>query len=247
MRPSRPLLALILAMTAPLWLSACKDPSSPAGGGGGENGEALPAPDSAGRGGVTGMPATPGPGQIGLPAVDPNAIPGQDANAFDENGNPLPVADPVALPAGDPNAPASGPLDPNLPTAPVATAAEPGAEEAIALVRDYYAAINGKQYERAHALWSDGGRASGQSEQQFAVGFADTAGVSVEVMPPGRIDAGAGQRYVEVPVALTATQRDGSQRKYVGAYTLRRSVVDGASPAQRAWRIGSADIREVKQ
>lgn len=254
MRPSRPLFALILALTAPLWLSACKDrASTSAGGAEGEDGRSLPAPDGAGRSGVTGMPDRPGPGQIGLPAIDPNAAP-----AVDENGNPLPIVDPAALPPGDATTPATGPGDANAPATtgpaapvapatPIASANEPGAEEAVALVRDYYAAINGKNYERAHALWSDGGRASGQSAQQFAIGFADTVGVSVEVMPPGRIDAGAGQRYLEVPVALTATQRDGSQRKYVGAYTLRRSVVDGASEAQRNWHIGSADIREVKQ
>jgi len=32
----------------------------------------------------------------------------------------------------------------------------------------------------------------------------------------------------------------------VGAYTLRRAVVDGAGAEQRAWRIASADLREVK-
>ncbi|MGH8078899.1 MAG: hypothetical protein ACREPE_16495, partial [Lysobacter sp.] len=92
----------------------------------------------------------------------------------------------------------------------------------------------------------DGGRATGQSPQQFANGFADTSGVSVEVMAPGRVDAAAGSRHIEVPVALTATQDDGSQRKYVGAYMLRRAVVDGATPEQRSWRIASADLREVQ-
>ena len=47
-------------------------------------------------------------------------------------------------------------------------------------------------------------------------------------------------------MALAATQDDGSQRKYVGAYTLRRAVVEGATPEQRAWRIASADLREVQ-
>lgn len=242
MRPSRPLIALIAVLTCPLWLmTACKDKGSAADGGGeGEPGQSLPTPEGASRGGVTGMPDRPGPGQIGLPEVDPNAPP-----ALDENGNPIaPVepTDPAALPV-DGTLPIAAPVDPN---APPVTPAEPSAEDAVAVIRDYYAAINGKNFERAYALWSDGGRASGQTPQQFADGFAETAGVSVEVMPPGRIDAGAGQRYIEVPVAIASTQRDGSQHKYVGAYTLRRAVVDGASDAQRAWRIGSADIREVK-
>ena len=123
---------------------------------------------------------------------------------------------------------------------------EPTPEDAVALVRDYYAAINGGDFGRAHALWSDGGNASGQSLQQFANGFTDTTGVSVQIKEPGRIDAAAGSRYIEVPVAIDAKQRDGSVRQYVGAYVLRRAVVDGASPEQRQWRIASADLREVR-
>ena len=47
-------------------------------------------------------------------------------------------------------------------------------------------------------------------------------------------------------MAFTATQRDGSQLKFVGAYMLRRAVADGATPEQRAWRIASADLRQVQ-
>jgi hypothetical protein len=143
----------------------------------------------------------------------------------DENGNPLL---PEAAPGGE------------------AAAAEPTVDDALAVVRDYYGAINSGDFGRAYALWSDGGNASGQSPQQFAAGFADTTGISVDMQPPGNVGAAAGSRYVEVPVTLVATQRDGSQRRYVGAYTLRRSMVDGATPEQRAWRIGSADLREVQ-
>lgn len=125
-------------------------------------------------------------------------------------------------------------------------ATEPDADDAIAAVRDYYAAINARSYGRAYALWSGGGGASGQSPQQFAEGFASTEGVSVELQSPGPVDAGAGQRYIQVPVSVAATQRDGSVRRYAGSYTLRRSVVDGSTSEQRAWRIQSADLREVQ-
>lgn len=241
MRPNRFPAVPALALALSLLLAACGGKDQPAdGAAAGDAGQSLPAPAGAGRGGVTGMPAIPGPGQVGAP-VEGNPV----APLFDENGNPIPGSD-----AGTP---ATG-IDGTLPTPEIGTdtgvpplAAEPTPEDAVALVRDYYTAINGGNYAHAHALWSDGGNASGQNAQQFANGFAETAGVSVEVLAPGRVDAGAGQRYIEVPVAITATQRDGSQRKYVGAYTLRRSVVDGASEEQRAWRIGSADIREVKQ
>lgn len=208
-------------------LAACGDDGGrrpSAAGGGDGSGEQLPAPTGT-SGGVTGMPDTPGPGPVGPPEPLPAEVP------LDENGNPI-------LPA---TAPPGGemPVD--------AAAGEPTPDDAVAVVRDYYAAINGGDFARAQALWADGGRASGQSPQQFAAGFAETTGVSVELMPPGRVDAAAaGARFVEVPVTLTAAQRDGTQRRFVGAYTLRRAVGDGATPDQRAWRIASADLREVQ-
>ncbi|KRA14673.1 MULTISPECIES: hypothetical protein [unclassified Lysobacter] len=234
MRASRHhrLLAACLLVFA---LGACGKHDDPqAGTANGEAGELLPAPQGA-SGGVTGMPSQPGPGQVGPPSA---AI--VEEPVLDENGNPILPATPEdgSLPIADDGTP--------LVEDGTAVPGEPTPQDAVAVVRDYYAAINARSYARAYALWSDGGRASGQSPQQFADGFADTTGVSVEILPPGRVDAAAGSRYLEVPVALTASQRDGSQRKYVGAYVLRRAVVDGAGPEQRAWRIGSADLREVK-
>ena len=64
---------------------------------------------------------------------------------------------------------------------------------------------------------------------------------------PGRLDAAAGSRYVEVPVTVEAAQRDGSVRRYAGSYTLRRAVVDGATAEQRAWRIASANLHAQAQ
>lgn len=227
-----------LLLAAALALAACgkddDDPQTRAANG--QPGELLPAPQGA-SGGVTGMPSQPGPGQVGPPA----SFEPPPEMALDENGNPiLPATPEDGTEAMIQDGTALIEDGTEVPTD------EPTPEDAVAVVRDYYAAINARHYARAYALWSDGGRASGQSPQQFANGFADTVGVSVEILPPGRIDAGAGSRYLEVPVALTASQRDGSQRKYIGAYVLRRAVADGATPEQRAWRIGSADLREVK-
>lgn len=125
-------------------------------------------------------------------------------------------------------------------------ASGPGAAEAVALVRTYFNAINGGRFEVAHALWADAGRASGQSPAQFADSFGGTTGLDVDVLEPGRIDPAAGSRYIEVPVAYTATAADGSRRRFVGAYTLRHSVADGAGPEADQWRIASADLREVQ-
>ena len=231
-------MVLVLVLLSGILLAACGGEKGAAGRGSaaGVADEQLPVPAGAPGSAVTGMPDAPGPGQVG-PPVAGDALP----MAVDEFGNPLPIdgvpVDPSSLPTAPPPAAEAYAIGDN----------EPTAQDAVGVVRDYYAAINARNYAQAFALWSDGGRATGQSPQQFANGFARTNGVSVEVMAPGRIDAAAGSRHVEVPVALTATQDDGSQRRYVGMYTLRRAVVDGATGEQRAWRISSADLREVQQ
>jgi hypothetical protein len=233
---------LLLSALLSTLLTACGGDKGKQGHVDGVADEALPAPRADVRGGVTGMPDKPGPGQVGLPPAAP-----PDTIALDENRNPVL---PDAL--GVDGATAEGAV-PELASeaagAPAETplADEPTPQDAIAVVRDYYAAINGRDYARAYALWSDAGRASGQSPEQFADGFDDTRGVSVEIMAPSRVDAAAGSRFIEVPVAFTATGHDGRERRFVGAYTLRRAVVDGATADQRAWRIASADLREVTQ
>lgn len=188
--------------------------------------DALPAPGQT-RGSVTGMPATPGPGSV--------AIAGD---------SPAPPAS-LALPADAQAVAPDAAINPE--TTGIDIAAEPTPEDAVALVRDYYAAIEARDYERAYAAWADDGSASRQTPQQFAAGFAQTAHVAATYGQPGPMEAAAGSRFIEVPVAVEAAQQDGSVRRYVGAYTLRRAVVDGATPEQRAWRIASADIREVAQ
>lgn len=216
-------------------LAACGPGDRTATAGSGGDAEApLPKPE-AGAGSVTGMPDAPGPGHVGTPVADADASlsPGDgDAEVV------LPPDDALPAPAED------GSVPPSLEQ--VQAPAEPAPADAVAVVQAYYAAIAAQQYPRAYALWSGGGDASGQTAQQFAGGFADTAAVSAEVGAPGRVGAAAGSRYIEIPVSITATRRDGSVHRYAGAYTLRRAVVDGATDEQRAWRIASADLREVR-
>lgn len=203
--------------------------------------EGLPAPEAGGSVTGTADVAAAGEGQAPIlgGATEPTPV-GEDLVVGEA---PAEATNPETGLGVDPDG--DGPL--TAPPAADAGAAEPTAADAVAVVRDYYAAINARNYARAYGLWSDGGGASGQSAQQFAGGFAQTQGVSVEVGAPGREDAGAGQRYIEVPVSLAATQADGSMRRYVGTYVLHRTVVDGASAEQRSWRIRSADLREVQQ
>jgi hypothetical protein len=196
---------------------------------------ALPKPEATGQP-VTGMPATPGPRPVGSALVaPPETQPGTEADMA-----PGDVAIDGQAAPGDSGAPAGTNEMP-------AAIGEPGVQDAVSVIRDYYAAIEQHDYARAWSLWSDGGRSSGQTAQQFADGFANTAHVVVQPGAPGRLDAAAGSRYIEVPVTVEAAQRDGTVRRYAGSYTLRRAVVDGATADQRAWRIASANLHEQSQ
>lgn len=203
-----------------------------------DGGEGLPTP--AGAGGVTGTPDI-GPGAQGQEPVlggTPAAAAQQEDVVIDPAlAGDLPQVGVGVNPDGD------GPL--SAQAAPDTGMAQPTPADAVALLRDYYASINARDYARAHQLWADGGAASGQTTLEFANGFATTQGVSVEVGTPGAEDAGAGQRYVTVPVDVAATQADGTVRRYSGRYVLHRTVADGASAAQQAWRIQSASLQEA--
>jgi C4-dicarboxylate-specific signal transduction histidine kinase len=64
--------------------------------------------------------------------------------------------------------------------APPAAVDSTSAEAAVAVVRDYYAAIAARDYERAYRRWSSEGQSSGQTFAEFQAGFAETETVEVE-------------------------------------------------------------------
>ncbi|MGV8930911.1 MAG: hypothetical protein ACOH1R_02180 [Luteimonas sp.] len=219
---------LLCALGAAALLPACggkPDAGSPS-----HQVDALPKPEP-GSGSITGMSGKHGPGEVPLSGqAPPQAMPAQEdmVDLLNPETGILPGS---AMPATN-----GGPALP---------AGEPSARDAVAVIADYYASVDNRSYARAYALWSDDGRASKQTPQQFADGFAQTAHVEATIGTPGNEDAGAGQRYVQVPVTINATRIDGSTHRYAGQYTLHRTVVDGATAQQRAWRIASADLREV--
>ena len=151
---------------------------------------------------------------------------------------------PRAEPAQAEAPPADTPqVAPSLPSAPVDERTL-GAEGAGAVLIAYYGMIARRAFDLAYLVWTDEGRASGQTLAEFAAGFNETLDASVELGTPGRIEGAAGSRYIEIPVVIRARSMSGPQR-FEGSYTLRRSVVDGATRAQRSWRIASADVREA--
>lgn len=124
-------------------------------------------------------------------------------------------------------------------------AATPAAARQV--VVDYYAAIDAGDYAKAYALWSDDGAASGQTFQHFSGGYANTKFVRAVVGEPVDEEGAAGSRYIQVPVELSALQRDGSERRYRGRFTLRAVVADGASQEQRRWHLASAEMQRITQ
>ena len=185
-------------------------------------GAALPTPLGA-AGGVTGMPEARDPQDVIVDGEEP-------ADAPDPSAEPM---DPAQV---DPGIDGELPLPPDA-MVPAAVAAS--SQDAVAVIRDYYAALNSGAYGRAYGFWADGGRASGQSAQQFAEVFSQTDGHSVEISPATRIEASPSARQADVPVMLVTRQRDGAQRRFAGHYVLRQTAGDAG------WRIVSADLREV--
>jgi hypothetical protein len=109
-------------------------------------------------------------------------------------------------------------------------------EDAVATVRTYLAALVARDYARAAALL-DAGAAGGGDSAAFAHAHGDTTVSGFEVGEPGDVGAAAGSRYVEVPVVMRGATPDRPPLLLHGRVTLRRSVVDGATDAQRRWRI----------
>lgn len=124
------------------------------------------------------------------------------------------------------------------------TAVRADSTQPAEVLRRYYAAIEGRDFAAAYALWGQDGRASGQSLEQFAAGFDKTTHVDATVGDSVRVEGAAGSQYATVPVTVDATLRGGGEQHFTGTYTLRRVMVDGATAAQRRWHIYKAALRE---
>lgn len=111
------------------------------------------------------------------------------------------------------------------------------------LVRRYYDAIQAGKYDSAYSLWGQSGQASGKNPAAFSAGFAQTKQVHATVSDSVQLEGAAGSQYATVPVVVDATLLDGTRQHFGGTYTLRRAMVDGATPEQRRWHIYAADLK----
>jgi hypothetical protein len=111
------------------------------------------------------------------------------------------------------------------------------------LVRRYYDAIQAHDYDAAYPLWGQSGQASGKNRADFAAGFTQTTQVRATVSDSIQLEGAAGSQYATVPVVVDAVLRSGARQHFEGTYTLRRAMVDGATPEQRRWHIYSFDLK----
>jgi membrane-bound inhibitor of C-type lysozyme len=158
-----------------------------------------------------------------------------------------------AEPAPEPAATSATPVPTSSPTpaapgnqaTPVSEApfTEDSAQGAANVVQTYYALLGEGKYGQAYRLWEPG--AAGMDARAFAASFARYSEYHANIGAPGRIDAGAGQRYVTVPVQVYGRLKEGARPFNMrGSVTLHRAGdVDGATAEQRRWRIRSADIK----
>ncbi len=119
------------------------------------------------------------------------------------------------------------------------------AQGAADVVQVYYALLGEGRYREAYALWDDDGRASGMSADTFVASFARYSEYHAQIGAPGRVDAGAGQRYVTVPVVIYGRLKaDAAPYHASGTVTLHRvGDIDGASAAQKRWHLKSIALK----
>ena len=114
-------------------------------------------------------------------------------------------------------------------------------------VERYYAAIDRGDFRAAYVMWDQDGRASGKSYANFAAGFAQTARSRVVTGTPTNGDAGMSQRWVDVPVDVYATLKNGRRQHFRGRYTLHRIVEGTGAPVARTrWHLSSARLTVVR-
>lgn len=121
------------------------------------------------------------------------------------------------------------------------TATEAGPAD---VVKRYYDAIAAGHYDTAYALWEGSGKASGQTLAEFENGFKRTERTTAAIGDDVHLEGAAGSQYATVPVTVEALLRGGERQHFTGAYTLRRAMVDGATPQQRTWHIYSAHLTQ---
>lgn len=170
--------------------------------------------------------------QAGTSDPDEAPTPNEIA-AVDEEDNSAQSA--AARPGGLPDdgkLVSEGPIDPK------------SARGAALVLQNYAALLEQRRFVEAWQLWSDSGRASQMSVEDFANRFGKYAELHAEIGAPGPMEGAAGSAYVDIPLRLYGRLKGGNPFNSVGTATLRRANdVPGSTEEQRRWRIYRMDMQ----
>lgn len=207
-------------LVLPLLLAGCAPSGDPAS----NRAIDINAAAEAGRNDVANH-ASADTGDGNTPAILPSPI-----------ASPAPINNPAPVEPREPGTPGGLPKGGPVSEAPFTPDSAQGAAN---VVQTYFALIEEGKYRQARALWDDGGKASGMDEAAFAASFGKYSEYHAQIGAPGEIDAGAGQRYVTVPLQLYGRLKAGAAPFHArGDVTLHRvGDIDGATAEQKTWHI----------
>lgn len=181
---------------------------------------------------------------MGCKQSEPGAVASSEANSdvsvADGHSTPSPVANgAAATPASSPTPIASPP--PALPPRPTPQA-EKGEAGARAVLQTWAHALESQQFDLA---WQQFGDQPPASRSAYAKWWQRYSTIKV-TLGKGTGDAAMGSLYYSAPATLTGTTIEGKPFRLQGDVVVRRvNDVDGATPAQLRWHIGSADLKDT--
>lgn len=145
-------------------------------------------------------------------------------------------------------------MKPSLPILAVATALAAPAQaqqsaylddrsSAERLVQSLYNAIGRKEYARAWDYFGD--EKPSKDFASFVAGYVTTEAVSVETGPAAE-EGAAGSIFYRVPVAISATATDGSQKTFAGCYEARLTQPANQEPPFRPLQLQKGELKPAE-
>jgi hypothetical protein len=116
--------------------------------------------------------------------------------------------------------------------------------QAVDVVARYYRNIDTRNLRAAYDLLAES--PDRPTFGEFAKQQESISDVRAATREVGRIEGAAGSQYIEVPATVGIIRKDGTREKQTVVHTLRRSMVDGATAAQRSWRIASVKVSQQR-
>jgi hypothetical protein len=118
------------------------------------------------------------------------------------------------------------------------------AQGAANVVQTYFALLIERKYAQALALWQAG--ADAPKIPDFGRSLDRYARLGANIGAPGRLDPGAGQVYLDVPVQFYGRLKTGEVVNMLGKTTLHRvNDIDGSTAEQRRWHIVRIDLKKA--